>query len=98
MQEELEAHAYPSPQQPPPKPTGQAWELDEQASVVWRPVYVLVVDDSVVESVAEAVTTVVAVTDEMTVITVRLVEAGPIDVEVMTEVVIEVLFNTPARH
>lgn len=46
MQEELEAHANPSPQHPPPMPTGQAWELVEHANVVWMPVYVLV--DSVV--------------------------------------------------
>lgn len=43
-------------------------------------------------------TTVVAVTGVTTVIIVTLVEACPIDVEVRTDVVIEVLFKTPAKY
>lgn len=69
MQEDIEAHAYPSPQHPPPIPTGQAWELVEHASVVWRPVYVLV------GTLGVFVTTVVAVTGVTTVTIVKLGEA-----------------------
>ena len=43
------------------------------------------------------VTTVVVVAGVMIVITVTLIEAGPVDVDVTTSVETEVLFKIPAR-
>ena len=69
IHDEEEAQAYPFPQHPPPILMGQGWEFVEHASVVWRPVYVLVdivvltirVEDAWVEACVEVVTVVATV-------------------------------------
>jgi hypothetical protein len=83
MQEDCEAHAYPFPQQPPPIPTGQAWEFVEHANVVWRPVYVL---EAV--TTGDVVVTTVCIEDDWLAVIVYVV--------VTTAVAVE--FITPGKH